>query len=224
MSPNNNDYDEQPILSLIQQIKDGTLNPKILSIDSRKECVKIMKGEGYTNPQIAQIFQITDRQIRRDVKQIREDNPLTPSIEFAKQTVGDVVIKALAHHDYFVRLSNSKDCSSAEKIQSRVAAWQVLKGLVEKLQSLGYLPLKPQEILGDLFYHIDEQNLEKSFQDVRKSLSDVIDVAQQCGTLTPELQENVDSLRQRVEKAQITQEVEKLLKSSNELKEENHDQ
>lgn len=38
--PNDNyDHDEQPILSLIQQIKDGTLNPKTLSKEIRQRCV-----------------------------------------------------------------------------------------------------------------------------------------------------------------------------------------
>jgi hypothetical protein len=214
---------DEPILAVIQGIRDGTVKPRMLTIEVRQACVEALLNEGYSEIQAAQILQRCEKTIQRDIQVIHEKNALTPSLEFAKQFVGDVLRKGLAHHDYLVRLSNSGSASDSDKIQARASAWNIMNQLVERMQSLGYLPLRPREIVGDLFHHIDDQGVEKSFQDVRKAISDVIDVAQQCGTLTPELQENVNTLQQRVEKAEIVQQVEKLSKQSNEVKEENHD-
>jgi transposase len=224
MPQDNSNHDEQPILSLLQDIKDGHLDPKTLTVELRQRCVEILLFENYAEHSIAQILGRSEKTIKRDLKDIYERNALSPDINLAKQIIGDMVMKARAHHSRLLQLARSKDGSIAEKIQAEFSAWRVINEMVERLQSLGYLPLRPQEIVGDLFHHIDERNLEKSFQDVRKALSDVVDVAQQCGTLTPELQENVNSLQHRVEKAEIVQQVEKLSKQSNEIKEKNHDQ
>jgi len=215
--------EECAILSIIQEIKDGLRDPKSLPKEDRQQCVEVCILEGYSQIQITQLLRCNEKTVRRDIIDIRAKNALTPNVEFVKQVVGELYSKGINHHGYLMRLARSKEASVSEKVQAEYAAWKVLKDLSEILQSVGYLPLRPQEIVGDLFHHIDEQSLGKSFQDARKALTDVIDVAQQCGTLTPELQENVNSLRQRVEKAEIVQEVEKLSKSSNELKEENHD-
>jgi len=216
--------EEGAIISIIQGIKDGTRDPKSLTKEERQQCVEVCILEGYSVSQITQLFNCSEKTVRRDVADIRVRNALTPNIEFVKQVVGELYSKGINHHGYLMRLARSKEASISEKTQAEYAAWRVLKDLTDKLQSVGYVPLRPQEVVGDLYHHIDEQNLEKSFQDVRKALSDVIDVAQQCGTLTPELQENVNSLQQRVEKAELVQQVEKLSKQSNEIKEENHDQ
>ena len=121
-----NDQEESPHLSILQQIKDGALDPKTVSADLRKEFVEIMRDEGCTTSQMAQIFEVTDRQIRRDVKWVKDKNSLAPSIEFAKEFVGDMVKKALVHHDYFVRLSNG---TSLQQIRFRL---ELLHGALSK--------------------------------------------------------------------------------------------
>ena len=214
---------ERPILDLIQKIRDELVDPRLLSMDERRQCVEILLCEGMNEATIAQILKRSEKTIYRDVLEIRKRNAIVPSIEMVKEMAGELLTNARIHHAYLMRIARSKDSSTPDKIQAELAAWNVLDGLVERMQSLGYLPLRPQEIIGDLFHHIDEQNAEKAFQDVRKTLSDVIDVAQQCGTLTPELQEGVNSLRQRVEKAEIIEQTAKLSKQPNEIKEENHD-
>jgi len=205
--------EESPHLSIIQKIKDGTLSPKALTPDLRKRCVRVLRDDGYTTSQIAQIFDITDRQIRRDVEQINRENALSPNIEFAKESVGGMVSKALTHHDYLVRLSNGKDISPAEKIQARVAAWQVIKGLVEKLQSLGYLPLKPQEMISDIYYHQD--NAIKSLEELKGELSAIEKVAQESGSLDDDTKGQIKLIQQKLEQAQIAQEIKDLADKNN---------
>jgi len=216
--------EEVPVVTIIQQLKDSSLDPKMLPKETRQQCVEVCILEGYSVSQITQLFHCSEKTVRRDIADIRVKNALAPNLELVKQLIGELYSKGINHHGYLMRLARSKEAAISEKIQAEYAAWKVLKDLSEKLQSLGYLPLKPQEIVGDIFHHTDEQNLDKTFQDVRKALTDVIDVAQQCGTLTPELQENVNLLRQRVEKVEIIKDAGKLLKSSNEPEEENHDQ
>lgn len=200
-----NNQDESPHLSILQKIKDGELDPKTLSTELRKEFVEILKDEGYTTSQMAQIFGVTDRQIRRDVEGVKKKNSLTPSIEFAKEMVGDMVKKAMVHHDYLVRLSNG-DISPADKIQARVSAWRIIEGLAEKLQTLGFLPMKPTTIVGDVYHH-NEGGDSRTYEQLKKDIQDIERVARDTGTLDPKTEESIKLLQQRIEKAEIVEEI-----------------
>jgi len=220
-----NDQKESPHLSILQQIKDGALDPKTLSADLRKEFVEIMRDEGYTTSQMAQIFEVTDRQIRRDVEWVKKKNSLSPSIEFVKEFAGDMVKKAFVHHDYFVRLSNG-DISPADKIQARASAWRIIEGLAEKLQTLGFLPRQPTAIVGDVYHH-NKGGDSRTYEQLRQDIQDIERVARETGTLDPKTEESIKLLQKRIEKAEIVEEVADLNKGKDgdqNNKEEGHEQ
>jgi len=202
------------VLHNIQAIKDGRLNPKSLSDIERQECVEFLSGEGYTQQQIGEVLTISDRTVRRDLEAIEERNALTPDINLAKRIIGNMFRRAIGHHRYLVRLARTSGASVSEKSQSEFLAWRVLKEMVEKMQSLGYLPMRPQEIAGDLFHHFDEAQ-EKSFEEARKTLDEVVRIAGECGNLTPELEKDVSLIKKKIEKAEIVNESDKLLKKQN---------
>lgn len=200
------------VLHNIQAIKDGRLNPKSLSELERQECVEFLSGEGYTQQQIGEVLTISDRTVRRSLEAIEERNALTPDINLAKRIIGNMFQKAMAHHRYLVRLARTSGASVSEKSQAEFMAWRVLKEMVEKMQSLSYLPMRPQEITGELFHSFDDAAQEKSFEEARKTLDEVVRIARECGNLTPEIEEDVKLLQKKIEKAEIVHESDKLLK------------
>lgn len=206
MLNDNHNNNEEPILSLIQKIKDGTVDTRSISIEVRQSCVEVLIGEGYTETQVAQILHRSDKTIQRDVQDIRERNSLTPSVEFAKKIAGDILKKGLMHHDYLVRLSNGKDVSDADKIQARASAWHIIDGLIERLQSLGFMPLKPKELIGDIYHHYEGGDA-KTYGQLKQDLKDIERVARETGTLDHKTEETIKLLQQRIEKAEIAQEI-----------------
>ena len=209
------DEGKDRVLHNIQAIKDGRLKPKALSEVERQECVEFLSGEGYTQQQIGEVLTISDRTVRRDLEAIEERNALSPDVNLAKRIIGNMFRKAIGHHKYLQRLARSSSASVSEKSQSEFLAWRVLKEMVEKMQSLGYMPMRPQEVAGSLFHHFDDHESEKSFEEVRKTLDEVLKVANQCDTLTPELEKDVSLLQKKIEKAEIVHESGKLLKDQN---------
>jgi len=214
-SDHKSDEGASRVLHNIQAIKDGRLNPKSLSELERQECVEFLSGEGYTQQQIGEVLKISDRTVRRDLEAIEEHNALTPDLGLAKCIIGNMFQKAIGHHRYLVRLARTSSAGVSAKCQAEFLAWRVLKEMVEKMQSLGYLPMRPQEVSGNLFCHLDEDGSEKSFETARKTLDEVVRVASQCGNLTPELEKDVKLLQKKIEKAEIVHESEKLLKKQN---------
>ncbi|MBP7055709.1 MAG: hypothetical protein KBB52_02510 [Candidatus Omnitrophica bacterium] len=204
----------ESILSIIQEIKDGTVNPKTLAKEDRQRCVEFLIGEGYTEAQTAQILARSEKTVSRDLVDLRARNALTPNVELAKQIVGDMFQKAMAHHKYLMRLARSPDASHSEKAQSEFLAWKVLKEVVEKMQTLGYLPLKPQEIIEDIFHHVTDDDKEQGIAESKNMLLDIERASRESGTIDPATEEKIKLLRQKIEEAEISHEVTKLAKKS----------
>jgi hypothetical protein len=216
MKPNDPTLKEQedlPIFSLIQKLKDESLDPSTLPKELRQQCVEVLWAEGYGEPSMAQILKRSEKTIKRDLQEIRERNALTPDLELAKQVIGETVQRARMHQGYLVRLARSKDATVSEKSQSEYLAWKVQKELVEKMQSLGYLPSRPKEITGDIYHHMSLQEEERSFGEIRTMLNEVEGTAKETGTFTDEVEKEITLLLARVEKAEIVYEVKQLSKN-----------
>ena len=226
MPNDNQDHDEQPTLSLIQQIKDGTLNPKTLPKEKRQWCVEFLSSEGYAQAQIGQVLMITDRTVRRDLEDIDDRNALTPDINQGKRIIGNMSQKAMAHHRYLMRLARSPDASIGEKAQAEFLAWRVLKEFVEKMQSVGYLPQKPQELISDIYHH-NEGGDSKTYEQLKQDLREIERVARETGTLDLKTEEGIKLLLQRIEKAEISEKIADLNKGkdgdSNNKEDDNHE-
>lgn len=205
--------DEEPIISLIQQIKDGTLNPKAISQDVRKRCVTFFLSEGWTEEQIGQILMRNERTIRRDLEKIYEQNSLSPDADSAKKIIGSMFQKALVHHRYLMRLARNPDSSSSDKSQSEFLAWRVLKELIEKMQTLGYLPMRPKEVMGDVYHHCEEGDT-KTHTQLKEELKNIEKIARESGTLDKEIEKNIKLLEERIEKSEIAEKIIELEKNN----------
>jgi len=220
----------EPVISnkssvqLLQEINSGLTEPSLLDKPSRQQCIELLIAEGYTHAQIAQLLKCSEKTVSRDRKEIHARNELTPSVPFAKEFIGDAFKKAMNHHSYLVRLARMKETLASDKIHAEFAAWKVIKELIEKLQSLGYLPSRPQEIVGDIFHHLDDRS-EQTLADIQKMIIELEAVSEGDGASNEELSREIKSLKERLNKAEIATEVTKLSekqKEENQNKEDNH--
>jgi transposase len=219
IDPTSKKDEELPIFSLIQQLKDESLDPRTLPKELRQQCVEVLLAEGYSESAMAQILKRSEKTIKRDLQEIREKNALSPNLELARQIIGETVQRARMHQGYLVRLARSKDATVSEKAQSEYLAWKVQKELIEKMQSLGYLPSRPQEITGDIYHHMSLQEEEQSFAEIKTMITQIESVARETDTFSDELEREVTLLKAKIEKAEITYEVENLLENQKQIKE-----
>lgn len=208
---------EKPILSIIQDIKSGLINPQSLDQDIRRQIVEALLFEGYGISQIAQILNKSEKTIRRDVLQIRERNSLNPSPELAKQLIGELHLKSEIHWSSLMRIARSQEGSVGDRIQANYLAWKVVEEKNKLLQTLGYLPLKPKEYIADFIHHIDHNSQEKSYEEIKEVLKEVLTTAEEAGTATPELKQNINILNIKIEKEKINYEACGLLEQQKQL-------
>ncbi|MFA5146805.1 MAG: hypothetical protein WC515_05510 [Candidatus Omnitrophota bacterium] len=219
----NQNPDEQPILALIQRIKDGLFDPKFLAKDQRIQCVEVLSGEAMTEAVIAQYLKVSIKTVTRDIQAIRERNALTPNVNFAKQIIGELVHKARLHHGHLMRLARNKETSAVAKVQAEFSAWRVLNEMIERLQTLGYLPQRPTEITGDLYHHLSDDS-EKSIEEIKKMIIEIEVVSKEAGQASPEVEEELKRLKDKIEKAEIIQQVNKLSQKQQEPKQDKENQ
>jgi hypothetical protein len=198
-------------VELLQEIHSGLLDAKTLDSQSRQRCIELLIAEGYRYPHISQVLKISEKTVGRDIKEIRARNELTPNIEFAKQTIGDLFKQGMNHHAYLMRLARSNDATNSEKIAAEFASWRILRELVERMMSLGYLPSRPQQVVGDIFCHMPNEEEGETLDEIKKAIAEIELVAKDTNTLTPELAGEIKTLSARIEKAEIISDVKKLV-------------
>jgi len=140
-------------LNIIENIKNGIIDPSNIEKETRISCVEILMLEGYKCPEIAKIFNKSDKTIRRDISEIMEKNALSIDIKSSKEIIGDFYIKSRNTHSNLLKLARSKEASVAERSQAEYYAHLCYCGTISKLQSLGYLPNASKSIVGDIYLH-----------------------------------------------------------------------
>ena len=199
--------EEEPILTLIQRIKDDLFDPRLLSKEQRQQCDEIFIGEGLTEVTIAQILKVSTKTIARDLKEIRGKNAIIPNIELVKQICGELLYYARIHHSYLMRLARNKDASMSDRIQAEFSAWKIRDEMAARFQSIGYIPTKAKEISGDLTLHLESNESIASFDDLKKQLQEIEAIGDQQGGLPEETKKKVHLLRHRIENAELEQDV-----------------
>ncbi len=119
---------QRTVLELLRSIRSGEVYSEEVSREERRACVAYLKLEGYTQPEIAEIFQVHRRTIVRDERAIRQE---------AARLVDELDVKAVAGS----LIGWSKHITAkAMKEKDHALAWKVQRELVSDLQGLGYLP------------------------------------------------------------------------------------
>jgi hypothetical protein len=137
---NNSFFEDMSYYDLLQQIHSGTVDPKNLPKNVRQVLVEVLILRGQEQIAIAKIFKLTDRTIRRDIKDIWERNKMNRDPEFTKMFVGQMYARAMSFVDMLTRMAHSTEGKIGERSLAVARAWQLLNGLMEKLRLLGYLP------------------------------------------------------------------------------------
>jgi hypothetical protein len=203
--------ERDPVFKIIQEIKEGKRVARDLPKNDRQECVEALYLEGYSIAQMAQLLDRAEKTMTRDMGDIRERNCAKPSLELATQLIGDMVLKCRAHQAHLMRLARSKEGSVQEKAQAEYYAWKVESEMMERLQTLGYLPSAPQKIVGDIYHHSDDD--DKAFLEAKEKLREVEAIAKDTGVLDEATQKGIENLKAKIEKAEIVKEIKDLNKN-----------
>jgi len=223
MPQNNSNHDEQPILSLLQDIKNG-MDPKLLSANDRQRCVELLHfGEGQLITQVADFLQCNEKTVRRDIKEIQNRNILTIDAEFARQIASDLYHRTINHANYLMRLARSKDTTNADKIAAELGACKVYVDMVEKFQSFGVLPERVQKISGEVHHYFSSAESEKGIEELKEMVERIELRAKEAGTFDAQTEKRIKELKDSIARIEINRDANKLLTDLNKATEQKED-
>ncbi|MCK6483006.1 MAG: helix-turn-helix domain-containing protein [Phycisphaerae bacterium] len=146
--------ESEPVLSLINKIKDRAIEPQHLSADDRRRCVEVLRSEGYGIAEIGQILRRNERTIYRDLEEIRSTYALAPDAHLAERLIGELRHHAETSMARLRRIARESNASAMERQMAEVAAWRVFTEYFELLQSVGYVPRVPASVVADVYQHL----------------------------------------------------------------------
>lgn len=192
---------ERSILDLILEIKEGTANPHLISAEDRQACVAHLGAEGLSVPEIAQFLKRNERTITRDRKALQEAAALEHDPSLAGRFAGQLLGEATLCIDRIRRVSRDRDTPPAVKVDAERSCFGIMSDLVQRLQSLGYLPTATQRLQADLTHNIGEI---PTFEVLQAEVKRVTHAAAMSGDVPPE----VKQLEEVVARAALAAQVE----------------
>lgn len=134
-----NIHDTKPVYETLQKLKDGTLDPRVLSRQTVYLCIEVLLLEGYQVSAIANLLKRSDRTIHRYVSDIREINALEASPDLTRVLVGEFLLNARNQYSRLKQIARLKEASFNDKAKTEFLAWRVFKELIDTLYYVGFL-------------------------------------------------------------------------------------
>ena len=196
MEDKNIKENEISVHDVLNKIKDGILDPRSFSKENRQACVETLTLEGLQVSSIAALLKKSDKTISRDIKEINLRNGLLPNVDFVKEMVGRFLKMSLNHHGYLMRIARNKEATISERALSEASAWKVLEGTIQRLQTLGYLPTKPQAIVGDIFHHVEKAD----FDEFARQIIEIEKITDGDAKIEKDIKEDITKMKAVLEK------------------------
>ena len=143
------------VLARLKQIQAGQLDPTTLDKDQRYAVVVVLVQDGYSTAQIASILQVSERTIERDRQAWRKDIAMAADPELAGQMVGRLCSEAELSAQRIRRTTRDKDTPAGVRVDGEHRCYQIFSDLVQRMQSLGYLPTAAQRLQSEHVLHVD---------------------------------------------------------------------
>ena len=122
---------------LIRDLKAGKIVGKGVPPESRRECVQWLSLEGLSNAEIADLFNMCEKTIRRDLEVLRKKNAIHPSPQIVAEILGESHLQVQTSIKRLRRVSRDSRTSPSDQIAAERAIAESLNNLIKQLHSIG---------------------------------------------------------------------------------------
>ena len=140
-------------LDLIAGLRSGQIEGRLLAPEDRQSVVGVLASDGVSSAEIAQILKVSDRTVERDRRALRETLAVSRDPGMVEQMVGRLMQEAEISVQRIRRIARDREAEPALRVDAEHRAFQIVSELVQRLQSVGYLPNATHRIQADLTHH-----------------------------------------------------------------------
>lgn len=131
--------EELTVNELINRVIGGSIPPESVSAERRRECLAVLIEEGYTNAQLAQVFRVADRTIRRDRVELRREQGLEPSLTLGDELLGEFREQTMTSIQRLRRLTRDEKAPAIIRFRAEEAASRVYERFLKVAIERGYV-------------------------------------------------------------------------------------
>jgi hypothetical protein len=142
-------------LELLSAVKNGDVDPQLLTTAERQPLVLLLLNDGVSTPEIAQILRVSDRTIERDRKALRQQCAVAADPNLLPQMVGRLVQEAELSIQRIRRAIRKDDVPAHVKVDGEARCFIILDRLIERMQSLGYLPTAASRVQAEVIQALE---------------------------------------------------------------------
>ena len=204
--------DNEPVLTLIHQIKENRIDPAVLSTEDRRRCVDVLWGEGYTVAETAQILKRGERTIYRDRLDLRAACALHVHPQFAPQMAGELMRQAEGSAARLRRIAREPNASAMERCMVENFAFKVGIDMISKLQSMGYLPRGPTNVVTQVVGGSGGEVIP-TLEQLAHRINELDLVDQELGVSDPENQQQRRIIKELIEGGRSVAEIQQMIES-----------
>jgi transposase len=219
---NNGPIQDEPLLKIIQSLRDGLISGKLLDKEVRQDVVDFLRLEGTSVAEIAQVLGLSDKTIKRDIKDAKEKNALKFKSAFVTEMVGELVRKGAQHWQSLKSFARNQSATINEKILAEKAAWDVELGLCHELRELGYLPSAPKAIVGQFSHQVNVSG-DNTWEDLFQQYLQLKELAvDRNGVVDVEVQRTLEEIEPAIQDGLAKQKVQDTLSMTEKKLQEDH--
>ena len=202
---------DEPLLRIVQSLKDGSLSGKALEKEIRQEVVDFLRLEGTSVAGIAQVLGVSDRTVKRDTEEAKKRNGLKINPAFVGEMAGELLRKAGQHWQALKSIARSQSSTTDQKIMAEKMAWEVELGLCRELREMGYLPSAPKALVGQ-FSHQVNINADNTWDDLFQQYLQLKEIAvDRNGVVDAEVQRALAAIEPTIQDGLAKQKVQETL-------------
>ena len=206
--------EDTPVLHILKQIANGTLDPKTLSPELRQDCVRCMHGLGKDISSMASVLQVSDKTIRRDKVEIVEKDAKALPADYRQRLRGDLMTRMSSINDLMMRLANDQNFEGQDRVQAGYHVWKMIKDEIEIARGLGLLPSEAFKIEATV-----GQEREKTPEHLKEELARLEKISTDDGTIdNPEIVKIIEGIRRNIALGEAKQGLARLEEKITELR------
>ena len=117
---------------LVRRIREGSLDPKVLSSRTRQSIVATLRFTGGIKvSDLAHLLGTSERTIRRDWEHIRKEHAIALTPELLEELMGEAEQYTMAIRDHLMRIANSPATEDHVRTQALFMCFRVQKEFIE---------------------------------------------------------------------------------------------
>jgi len=128
---------KMPVKELTEKLEKKEIEPNLLSGNLRLKCIIFYTSRGYTPTEIADILQMSDRHIRRQLLKWRNENEVDIDTDWLSRIILDVLNHYKMDRAFLLKQSYDENAPLAERSQARYLAWRVSREALQTIHAVG---------------------------------------------------------------------------------------